>query len=235
MCVCALLSLSNYKIMTNWRSALQQYIQYPERYTVHNTNDDHSISTVVFYDEHAAIITDGYPKSTEHLLILPRSRSLTHRHPATALTEKEKTKLEPYIDIALKYIYDSFSTRYEILDETINNRTTFTKDFIQVGVHMVPSMNNMHIHVITRDFNSSRLKNKKHYNTFNTDFFVPWERLPLPISDIEDSNPRDIETRYLKQQDLLCCYCGRNLGNKFTELKKHLKVEFDKRFIEKQK
>ncbi|CAB4284802.1 unnamed protein product [Prunus armeniaca] len=32
-------------------------------------------------------------------------------------------------------------------------------------------MRQLHLHVISQDFNSTHLKNKKHWNSFNTDFF----------------------------------------------------------------
>jgi len=33
-------------------------------------------------------------------------------------------------------------------------------------------MNQVHMHVITRDFISPSLKNKKHWNSFTTEFFL---------------------------------------------------------------
>lgn len=34
-----------------------------------------------------------------------------------------------------------------------------------------PSMRQLHLHVITQDFDSKHLKNKRHWNTFTTAFF----------------------------------------------------------------
>ncbi|KAM1222302.1 hypothetical protein ACFX2J_009853 [Malus domestica] len=41
------------------------------------------------------------------------------------------------------------------------------------GYHLVqdPSMRQLHPHVISQDFDSTHLKNKKHWNSFNTAFF----------------------------------------------------------------
>lgn len=41
-----------------------------------------------------------------------------------------------------------------------------TSPFLQV-----PSMRQLHLHVISQDFNSKHLKNKKHWNSFNSPFF----------------------------------------------------------------
>jgi aprataxin len=35
----------------------------------------------------------------------------------------------------------------------------------------VPSMRQLHLHIISQDFNSASLKNKKHWNSFTTSFF----------------------------------------------------------------
>lgn len=208
----------------SWRGALQQYINHPEKYeTVSGTE-----SRVIYHDSVAVIITDGFPKATEHLLILPRNASLTKTHPTTALTDHIKHKLEPYIEIAIKYIIKDFKSKFEILDDKLTEN--FQRDFIQIGIHHVPSMNNLHIHVITKDFHSIRLKHKKHYNSFNTDFFVKWDDLPLKE---KPSDPKLIEKQYLRDHDLICCYCGQNFTNKFSKLKQHLNEEFSKRFVPK--
>jgi aprataxin len=36
----------------------------------------------------------------------------------------------------------------------------------------VPSMRQLHLHVISQDFHSANLKNKKHWNSFTTAFFL---------------------------------------------------------------
>lgn len=48
------------------------------------------------------------------------------------------------------------------------------KDF-QIGFHAQPSMQRLHLHVISKDFISSYLKTKKHWNSFNTSLFVPFQ------------------------------------------------------------
>ena len=45
----------------------------------------------------------------------------------------------------------------------------------RAGFHVVPSMKHLHLHVISQDFDSARLKNKKHYNSFTTPFFIDVE------------------------------------------------------------
>lgn len=84
-------------------------------------------------------------------------------------------------------------------------------------------MNHLHIHVISRDHYSDFLKHSKHYNSFNTPFFVDLEAFPLNEHDDRRHPGRE---GYLKS-DLKCWRCGQNFGNKFARLKEHLAVEFE--------
>lgn len=48
-------------------------------------------------------------------------------------------------------------------------------DDFKIGYHAVPSMLQVHVHVISTDFNSPSLKTKKHWNSFTTDYFMSHE------------------------------------------------------------
>lgn len=92
---------------------------------------------------------------------------------------------------------------------------------VRVGVHAVPSMNHLHVHVLSRDMHSERMKHKKHYNSFTTDFFVPLDDFPLAEDD-----PRRNQKGW-PERPMVCWRCGRDFGNKFKELKEHLDGEFE--------
>ncbi|CAL9731156.1 aprataxin-like protein [Monosporozyma unispora] len=205
----------------SWSQSLSPYILHP---------DQHEKDLVVYYDDIVTIIHDGFGKSTYHLLILPRDSKLTKKHPTTGVTAHIKNLLQTYVDWCTNYIYDHFTGRYEILPSNDNlsmsSKEDFIEQFILVGVHSVPSMNNLHIHVLTRDFHSLKLKNKKHYNSFNTKFFVQWDQLPLHFKP----DKHEMENVIIKKSDLICCYCNKNFSNKFSQLKKHLGEEFDSHF-----
>ena len=47
----------------------------------------------------------------------------------------------------------------------------------RVGYHAVPSLRPMHIHIISEDFSSDCLKNKKHYQSFCFPFFIPVQKV----------------------------------------------------------
>jgi len=42
----------------------------------------------------------------------------------------------------------------------------------RMGFHAVPSLKQLHMHVISEDFNSPCLNSKKHWNSFTTEFFI---------------------------------------------------------------
>jgi aprataxin len=92
---------------------------------------------------------------------------------------------------------------------------------IKVGVHTHPSMNHMHIHVLSVDMQSPCLKHKKHYLSFNSSFFVGVDEFPLEQGS-ERYKPGDWPT-----WDMRCWRCGESYQNKFAKLKTHLGEEFE--------
>ena len=93
---------------------------------------------------------------------------------------------------------------------------------LMAGVHAGPSMNHLHIHIISKDRHSECLKHRKHYNSFATPFFVRLEEFPLAADDPRKAKDRGGWLRV----GMRCWRCGRDFGNKFAELKRHLDEEF---------
>lgn len=48
---------------------------------------------------------------------------------------------------------------------------------IRLGYHAIPSLSLLHLHIVSSDLDSPALKNKKHWNSFATPFFVSPARL----------------------------------------------------------
>lgn len=94
--------------------------------------------------------------------------------------------------------------------------------YIKSGIHAHPSMSHLHIHIISADMHSPALKHRKHYNSFNTPFFVPLKDFPLPEADVRRHPGRE---GYLGRE-LRCWRCGKGFGNKFRLLKEHLEGEW---------
>ncbi|KAL2153680.1 hypothetical protein VTH82DRAFT_4835 [Thermothelomyces myriococcoides] len=215
-----------------WRGALLEYIEHPERFP----------GKVLRVTADTVLIKDAFPKATVHLLLLPRSPAhyLTHPHdafadPAFLATVRAEAAVGAELAAAeLARRLGSFSASNRARDEAMSrgvvapNQLPPGRDYsreIRVGTHAHPSMAHLHVHIISRDMHSEKLKHRKHYNSFNTPFFVPLEDQPLAPDD-----PRR-QTGYQNgnlAKDLVCWRCGKGFGNRFAELKRHLEDEFEK-------
>ncbi|KAG7662513.1 HNT3 [[Candida] subhashii] len=160
----------------SFKDAFQKYIDHPK--------DHHDL--VLFHDENVIIIKDGFPKSLRHLLVIPRNPIITKQHPLDVFNSNydEYTGeglyqlISKYVDKAKQLIIDDLIQKFNLNPEEYRLKLDeFKNTFIKAGVHSIPSLSNLHIHVLTQDFHSPRMKNKKHYNSFTTKFFVPFEQL----------------------------------------------------------
>lgn len=68
----------------------------------------------------------------------------------------------------LKLLNEMYLMAHNVIEIKGQNSESF-----KIGYHAEPSMKQVHLHVISTDFDSPYLKNKKHWNSFNTEFFVP--------------------------------------------------------------
>ena len=206
--------------------------------------DSFPSSVVVSATPEFVIIRDLYPKASVHLLVLPRAQAKTHLHPFAALdgsdpaflaaVQVECSKARQLAASELRRLFGQSSTQDQLREANMsstNSEEDMTTELpagrdwsasVMVGVHSVPSMDNLHIHVISIDRHSSKLKHRKHYNSFSTPFFVPLSDFPLAEDDVRRWPGKE---NYLAW-DFICWRCGANFGKKFTQLKAHLESEF---------
>lgn len=83
----------------------------------------------------------------------------------------------------------------------------------------VPSMRQLHLHVISQDFDSKNLKNKKHWNSFNTAFFLDSVDVLEEVSSHGKATLRDDES--LLSMELRCHRC-RSAHPNIPRLKSHI-------------
>ena len=94
---------------------------------------------------------------------------------------------------------------------------------VLTGVHAGPSMNHLHVHVLSRDRRSPFLRHRKHYNSFATPFLISLDEFPLAP---DDARRQPMRGGY-SEADLICWRCGKNFGRRFKNLKAHIEdVEF---------
>ncbi|OCK93110.1 HIT-like protein [Cenococcum geophilum 1.58] len=223
------------------RSGLGAYIDSPASFPP---------SRVISHSDQFVVIHDLYPKSSVHLLLLPRDPSISSTHPLTALSTRpeflsairaEVDKLKGLVASELRRRYGAFSAsdkaRNDALEQAMESDDPPSEaeleaqlppgrnwvDSVMAGVHAHPSMSHLHIHIISCDRFSPCLKNRKHYNSFNTGFFVPIEDFPLDDADVRWHPGRE---GYLRE-DMKCWRCGLNFEGKFVRLKDHLEEEFE--------
>ena len=90
------------------------------------------------------------------------------------------------------------------------------------GVHAHPSMDHLHIHVLSVDRYSECVRHRKHYNSFATPFFVDVDDFPLAPDDRRRHPGRE----GFLERELRCWRCGVGFGMRFSKLKMHLEEEF---------
>eukprot|EP00092_Neocalanus_flemingeri_P040217 GFUD01043805.1.p1 GENE.GFUD01043805.1~~GFUD01043805.1.p1 ORF type:complete len:323 (+),score=116.23 GFUD01043805.1:60-1028(+) len=146
-------------------------------------------------------IKDKYPKACHHYLVLPKKQL-----PNLQCLTKD--------DLDLLNMMDSEAARLTASHPSYQ---------FQVGYHAVPSMAQVHLHVVSRDFDSPCLKHKKHWNSFTTPYFVP---STLVISQLEENGKIDKPDKDLSKQwldtPLKCHKCDYTPKN-FPDLKQHIK------------
>jgi aprataxin len=213
------------------RDGLEAYIVAPESFLE---------SEIVYHNENWVLIRDLYPKASVHLLLLPRDLKISHIFPAykafnsnPEFLNNAKVEAEKAAQIAASELRRQFSsvsaseeTRVKAMEADdppteLPEGRNWRKE-IKIGIHKVPTMSNLHIHIISRDMHSASMKHRKHYNSFNTPFFVPLTDFPLN----EEHEALLHGERYL-ESDMRCWNCGMNFGNQFKKLKSHLESEWE--------
>lgn len=191
----------------SFRYVFEKFLKNPEKYP----------QIVVFSDDNAVIVRDQFPKSIFHFLVLPRQ--FTFLRPQVAFQNSRFRKLmQKYVEKAKEILRNEFNQRYEFIDK--NDKL---ESHIKVCCHSLPSMKNLHIHVMTTDLYSDRMKNKKHYNSFTTQFAINWDEMPL---DKEDPRFDDIEfCKQLLKQDMI--FEGQNYGGHFKQIKQAIEKRFN--------
>jgi len=154
---------------------------------------------VVSSTDSVVIIKDKYPKAKHHFLILPKKKINN-----LSCIAPEDLELLKHME-----------------EEAKNLTSKYQESEFRIGYHCEPSMSQVHLHVISTDFVSTCLKHKKHWNSFNTNYFVPSS---VVINKIETDGgylgDKDLAKQYL-DTPLRCNHCSFTPVN-FPELKKHL-------------
>ncbi|XP_008935864.1 PREDICTED: aprataxin, partial [Merops nubicus] len=156
----------------------------------------------VYKDEKTVVIKDKYPKARYHWLILPWD-------PISSLKSVTRDHLEllEHMDAVGQKMVEQCPAR-----ESLEFR---------LGYHAVPSMSQLHLHVISQDFDSPALKTKKHWNSFTTDYFLNSEDVIEMVRSKGKVIVKDNVSELLKLP-LRCHRCKQQLST-IPQLKEHLR------------
>jgi len=180
------------------------------------------------------VIFDGYPKSIFHFLILPRIQdptlSISRLNNLQSLLSGDKATAKEVIEGLAD---DAKQIKKDIEDEMLNKYGF--KWEVWIGFHGAPSMQHLHLHVLSSDLCSEKLKHKKHYNSFHPKlgFFLHLDEL-VSWFDAESSyfaskvtalKPSNYEP--LLKEALVCFRCNSGFKN-IPALKHHLQEEWEK-------
>ncbi|KAG6333962.1 hypothetical protein ID866_5130 [Astraeus odoratus] len=171
------------------------------------------------------------PMAMFHFLVLPRIRPPMNATDLTSLHSLLKCK-KKVAKAILKELSNEANSVTKMIQEEMMSRYGFLWD-IWVGFHPVPSMEHLHLHVISSDLCSPKLKIKKHYNSFHPmlGFFLhvtdvlSWFEADPSYYEMMSELKKSMYDPLLKE-DLACWKCDRAMKNMPT-LKAHLQEEWD--------
>ncbi|XP_072241155.1 aprataxin isoform X1 [Leuresthes tenuis] len=159
----------------------------------------------VYKDDKVVVIKDKYPKARYHWLVLPWQSIPSLKALGDDHCDLVK-HMQQVADRMVQQCPDSASLRF------------------RTGYHAIPSMSHVHLHVISQDFDSPCLKNKKHWNSFTTDYFMDSHDV---IQMLETNGKVTVKegTSELLKLPLRCHVCRKELPT-IPALKEHLKSHF---------
>ena len=164
-------------------------------------------NNIIFESKNCSVINDKYPKAKKHFLVI----SKIDLSSMSVLNKNHVSLIEEMMEIG-----EDLQTK-----EKKNN----PKMVFKMGFHAVPSMTRLHMHVISTDYDSTCLKNKRHWNSFTTSFF----RLASQIlSELKTSGCISIDSGFYKQllEGALKCHICDEKPKNIPRLKDHIKSHF---------
>ncbi|XP_061198680.1 aprataxin isoform X3 [Neopsephotus bourkii] len=164
-------------------------------------------SKKVYKDEKTVVIKDKYPKARYHWLILPWD-------PISSLKAVTRDHLE-----LLEHMH---AVGQKMIEECPARESL---EF-RLGYHAIPSMSQLHLHVISQDFDSPALKTKKHWNSFTTDYFLNSQDVIEMVRSKGKVMVKGDVSELLKLP-LRCHRCKQHLST-VPQLKEHLKKHLPK-------
>ncbi|XP_060092963.1 aprataxin isoform X1 [Heteronotia binoei] len=161
----------------------------------------------VYKDERVVVIKDKYPKARYHWLVLPWQSISSLK----AVTEEHLELLE-YMHVIGERMVQQCPE-----EDTLHFR---------LGYHAIPSMSHLHLHVISQEFDSPWLKNKKHWNSFTTEYFIDSKEVIEMVKKKGRITVNSQASESLKAP--LRCHICKQQQSTIPQLKDHLRKHWPK-------
>eukprot|EP00796_Vickermania_ingenoplastis_P000868 gene868-500_t len=218
-------------------------------------------SCILYRDEVCLLVNDAYPKSTVHCLLLPLDISLaslndlTYDAKADAANSSSSGFPPPAPSPAPPAAINTTTAvrrwarprnHVELVEHMCRVADAYVqflkrhspKDYAKrrfiTGFHALPSLPQLHMHLLSMDLASPCLKHKKHYNSFATYFFLTSERV---VDDLRQNgrvtlNQKVAELQRMEEQPMKCLWCGTGLKD-IPTMKKHVpkEDEVERRYV----
>ncbi|KAK4054550.1 aprataxin-like protein [Microbotryomycetes sp. JL201] len=209
---------------TAWDAVLERYAKLKEP-------DKHlAPSVLLMHDDKCLTIFDGYEKAKFHFLVLPRDPFILSsgaKIPSQNLASLSLLLRSPSCLQVLRAMSQQANKVVTMIQDEMQKRFGCVWD-VQVGFHAVESMRHVHLHVISADLCSARLKNKKHFNSFHPKlgFFLHLKDIVRMVeSGKRELRPRSEYEAILKQP--LVSHITNQEFSTIPKLKQHLQESFD--------
>ncbi|KAF7687008.1 hypothetical protein HF521_015401 [Silurus meridionalis] len=159
-------------------------------------------SMQVYKDEKVVVIKDKYPKARYHWLVLPWDSISSLK--------------------ALRSEHVELLRHMEQVGDRMVQQQSPNRLHFRLGYHAIPSMSHVHLHVISQDFDSPCLKNKKHWNSFTTDYFINSQDVIAMLERDGRVSVKDGAGELLKLP--LRCHVCREEQTTMPKLKEHIRT-----------
>ncbi|VVB12860.1 unnamed protein product [Arabis nemorensis] len=177
---------------SSWALALHSIAMHPEKHE----------NVVLESSDDIVVINDQYPKARKHLLVLARQQSLDGLED---VRRENLQLLQEMHSVGLKWV-----EKFQNEDSSL---------IFRLGYHSVPSMRQLHLHVISQDFESDNLKNKKHWNSFTSSFFRDSVDV---LEEVKSQGKANVESEDVLKGELRCNRC-RSAHPNIPKLKTHVR------------
>lgn len=204
-----------------WSSALSQIAADPDRFR--------GQASIWHIDGQVVGLLDKFPKSSVHGLLVARQPGLDSvdmlgdRGAGGQQQQQQHLALLAHMrEVALTWIHQQQQQEGGGSSGADNSSSSIPPGW-RVGFHSIPSMAQLHLHILSDDFVSPWLKTKKHWNSFTSPFFLHLDDVVAELQRSGGVRVDRAQAEALLKGPLVCHKCegGVQLPN-MPQLRAHL-------------